>query len=177
MSSKQTPKISSGALVCGDNKMHGDITFGTNSIVHPSCTISAESGPIIFGDTCIIEEQAKIIHRVPFYRTDKNPVMFIGSNNVFEIDCTVEAAKIGNNNIFEPKCFVGNKVTITDGCVIGAGCVLTDEQVLPKNTIVHGSGCKQREALDQPNPQFGLMDTLMRLLPNYHHIRKPIKKP
>ena len=31
------------------------------------------------------------------------PVMFIGSNNVFEVDCVIESKKIGDNNIVESK--------------------------------------------------------------------------
>lgn len=76
--------------------------------------------------------------------------MIIGSHNVFEVDCTVEALKIGNNNVFESKCFVGNKVTVTDGCTIGAGCKITEEQILKENTVIYGAKCNMREAIDKP---------------------------
>lgn len=78
------------------------------------------------------------------------PVLVIGSNNVFEVDCTVEAMKIGDNNVFESKCFVGNKVTVTNGCIVGAGCKLTIEKVLPENAIIYGSDCQLRIGLDRP---------------------------
>lgn len=55
--------IQHGALVCDESKLRGEITIGANSIIHPSAVIYAESGPIIIGDHCIIEEKAKIIHR------------------------------------------------------------------------------------------------------------------
>jgi hypothetical protein len=32
------------------------------------------------------------------------PVMIIGANNVFEVDCCSEALKIGDNNVLEAKC-------------------------------------------------------------------------
>jgi dynactin-6 len=32
------------------------------------------------------------------------PVMIIGANNVFEVDCYSEALKIGDNNVLEAKC-------------------------------------------------------------------------
>jgi dynactin-6 len=32
------------------------------------------------------------------------PVMVIGANNVFEVDCCSEALKIGDNNVLEVKC-------------------------------------------------------------------------
>lgn len=50
-------------MVCEEAKLRGDITIGAGTIIHPSATILAEAGPIIIGDACLIEEQAKIIHR------------------------------------------------------------------------------------------------------------------
>lgn len=56
-------KICPGALVCEESKLRGDITIGAGTIIHPSAVIIAEAGPIIIGEHCLIEEQAKIIHR------------------------------------------------------------------------------------------------------------------
>ncbi|XP_060534281.1 dynactin subunit 6 [Cylas formicarius] len=176
--SKNSTKIFPGALVCEESKLRGDITVGAGTIIHPSATINAEAGPIIIGESCLIEEQVKIIHRLPFdHQTSENtPVLIIGSNNVFEVDCTVEASKIGSNNVFETKCFVGNKVTVSNGCTIGAGCRITGEQILKENITIYGAKCQMREGLDKPVPQTLQMETLMKMLPNYHHIRKPNKK-
>lgn len=66
------------------------------------------------------------------------------------MDCTVESPNIGSNNVFESKCYVGNKVTVTNGCTIGAGCRVTEEQVLKENIIIFGSNCQMREGLDRP---------------------------
>jgi len=55
-------------------------------VVHPSATILAEGGDIIFGDFCIIEELV-VIKNVP--RKDK------------EGNLVKRAMKIGNYNIFE----------------------------------------------------------------------------
>lgn len=76
--------------------------------------------------------------------------MKIGCYNVFEVDCTVEASQIGDNNVFESKCFVGNKVSIPNGCIIGAGCKLLEGKTLTNNTIVHGAKCQFREGFSQP---------------------------
>lgn len=62
----------------------------------------------------------------------------------------MEACQIGDNNVFEPKCFVGSKVTISDGCVIGAGCSVTEEEIIPKNTVIYGGNHMRREAFDKP---------------------------
>lgn len=60
-------KIISGALVCVDSNLRGDITIGAGTIIHPNVSISAEAGPIIIGENCLIEEQSKIIHRYFYY--------------------------------------------------------------------------------------------------------------
>ncbi|CAH0550052.1 unnamed protein product [Brassicogethes aeneus] len=176
--SRNNIKILPGALVCDESKLRGDITIGAGTIIHPCVNINAEAGPIIIGDSCLIEEQVSITHRLPFDQQEKEntPVMIIGSHNVFEVDCTVEAAKIGNSNVFEAKCYVGPRVTVSNGCTIGAGCRLTEEQILKENITVFGADCQMREAIDVPAKQTLQMDTLMKMLPNYHHIKKPNKK-
>lgn len=90
--------------------------------------------------------------RLPFDQQNKEntPLLIIGSYNVFEVDCTVESPKIGDNNVFESKCFVGNKVTVSNGCIIGAGCRMSEEQTLKDNVTIFGSKCQMREGLEQP---------------------------
>lgn len=90
--------------------------------------------------------------RLPFDQQEKEntPVLIIGSHNVFEVDCHIESPKIGNYNVFESKCFVGNKVTVTNGCIVGAGCKVTQEQILKENVIIYGEKCQMREGLDRP---------------------------
>lgn len=43
-----------------------------------------------------------------YFRSDlegeRPKTMVIGSNNVFEVGCIVEARYIGDNNVFESKC-------------------------------------------------------------------------
>ncbi|XP_045461332.1 dynactin subunit 6-like [Harmonia axyridis] len=173
-------KICPGALVCEEARLRGDITISKDCIIHPMATIIAEAGPIIIGESCLIEEQSKIIYRLPFDKVqnkDNIEPLIIGPHNVFEVGCHVEACKIGSNNVFESKCFVSNKVTVTDGCIIGAGCQLKEEQELKENIIVYGERCHMREGLSKPLPQYSQMETLMKIIPNYHHYRKPNIKP
>jgi dynactin-6 len=146
-------------------------------VVHPSASIIAESGPIEIGENCIIEEYVKIIHKVPknhpTLNGDNPPVLRIGPNNIFEVGCTVEALEIGERNIFECKSFVGNGVKVSNSCVIGAGCHLDGEFELKENTVIHGNKCQQRESLDKGGSHMLQLDFLRKILPNYHHLRKP----
>lgn len=143
-------------------------------VVHPSAQIIAETGPIVIGENCIIEEYAKIINRIPAESPDKPHTLTIGANNIFEVGSTVKASKIGEKNIFECKSFVSSEVSISNGCVICAGCSLSGEQHLPENTVIFGKHCQQREALDRISGSHMLqLDFLRKILPNYHHLRKP----
>ncbi|XP_015430102.1 PREDICTED: dynactin subunit 6 [Dufourea novaeangliae] len=172
-------KISAGALVCDESILKGDITIGPKTVVHPKASIIAEAGPIIIGEGNIIEEMATIANRLPPDAPEPStvPVQIVGSFNVFETDCTCEAYKVGDNNILESKAFVGREVELTSGCVIGAACSLTEPEAIPENTVVYGSDCQRREMHDKPYPQVGQLEFLLKILPNYHHLRKPNVKP
>lgn len=148
-------KIMPKAIVCecDESTFIGDITISGGCIIHPRVTIIAEAGPIIIGENCLIEEYATIINRanieIDAKPPAKPPVLLIGSNNVFEVGCTIEATKIGEKNVFEGKSTVSSGVTITNNCIIGAGCHLKGEQTLPENTIIHGRSCSERELLEK----------------------------
>ncbi|EFN60801.1 Dynactin subunit 6 [Camponotus floridanus] len=105
------------------------------------------------------------------------PVQIIGNYNVFETDCMCESFKVGDNNILEAKAHVGREIELTNGCVIGAACSLTEREIVPENMIVYGSQNQRREMNDKPYPQIGQLDFLLKVLPNYHHFRKSNMKP
>lgn len=167
-------KIASHAVVCYESKLRGDITIGNHTIVHPRATILAEAGPIVIGSHNIIEEQAFIINRLPpGADPSSQPTMVIGDNNVFEVDSIFESHKMGDQNILEVKAHVGPGVEITNGCIIGAACKLTRPEVLPENTVVYGSDCTRRIAMDKPQVQTLQIEFLSKILVNYHHLKKP----
>lgn len=145
------------ATVCDseDSTFRGDITVCSGCVIHPSVTILAVSGPIIIGENCLLEEYTTIIHdigtspMVAAITGEKPPVLVIGPNNVFEVGCTVQARSIGERNIFECKSFVSNKVSVSNGCIIGAGCQLVDEYTIGENTVVYGVDAQQRETIEK----------------------------
>lgn len=53
-------------------------------------------------------------------------------------------------NVIFPKAQVSREIELTNGCVIGAACSLTEQEVVPENTIVYGSQCQRREMNDKP---------------------------
>ncbi|XP_071636280.1 dynactin subunit 6 isoform X1 [Temnothorax longispinosus] len=145
-------KIAPGAVVCEESILKGDISIGAKTIIHPRACILAEAGPIIIGEGNIIEEMATIANRLPSDAPEPAtvPVQIIGNYNVFETDCVCESYKVGDNNILEAKAQVSREIELTNGCVIGAACSLTEQEVVPENTIVYGSQCQRREMNDKP---------------------------
>ena len=85
--------IAAGAVVCSECKIIGDVSIGSKTVIHPKAEIIAEAGPIIIGENNLIEERTRIINRNP-EGAETTPVMIIGNNNVFEVDCSSNALKI-----------------------------------------------------------------------------------
>ncbi|KAM7354495.1 dynactin subunit 6 [Cochliomyia hominivorax] len=173
-------KIMTKSIVCEDSTLRGDITISPGCVIHPSASILAEAGPIILGENCIVEEYATIAYRLPEgVKTsgEPAPALTIGANNVFEVGCTVEANRIGDKNVFECKCYVSPEVSVSSGCIVGAGVRLQCKQHLPENTVIYGRDCMQREAIDKHASQTLQIDFLRKVLPNYHHLRKPNHDP
>uniref|UniRef100_A0A182N9C4 Dynactin subunit 6 n=1 Tax=Anopheles dirus TaxID=7168 RepID=A0A182N9C4_9DIPT len=175
-----TFKIMPRSMVCEDSNLRGDITISSGCVIHPCSTIIAESGPIVLGENCIVEEYATVRYRIPENHPDYGKLteegtlkpLIIGPDNVFEVGCTVEALSIGERNVFECKSYVSADVTVGSGCLIGAGCRLVGKQTLADKTILYTSECLQREAMDRQKTQMIQLDYLRKILPNYHHLRK-----
>lgn len=81
--------------------------------------------------------------------------MKIGDLNLFSVNSRIESASIGSFNTFHPRSSTASSTTITDGCVIGAGCTLVpslsmegteEEEVLEPYSVLYlvGEGDQPR---------------------------------
>ncbi|XP_074661363.1 dynactin subunit 6-like [Tubulanus polymorphus] len=163
-------KIAQGAVVCTECELRGEITIGSRTVVHPKARIIAEGGPIIIGESNLIEEQVEIINK----KSENNEIvtMVIGNNNVFEVGSCTQALMFGDNNVLEAKAVVGPKTRLSNGCIIGAMCEVTSPETLVENTVVYGADCGRRIQAERPAPQTLQLDFLTKILPNYHHLKK-----
>ncbi|GAA5882046.1 hypothetical protein JCM3774_005121 [Rhodotorula dairenensis] len=110
-------KVGSKAVVVADCDLRGDITLGPGTILQPRCTILAVSGPIIFGENNIVEDNVIIVNR------HKEP-MLIGDHNLFEVGSRVESQAVGSHNVFGIRSRVLPSVSVGNHCVVGAGCLV-----------------------------------------------------
>ncbi|XP_014671321.1 PREDICTED: dynactin subunit 6-like isoform X1 [Priapulus caudatus] len=170
-------KIARGAVVCAGTKLDGYITIGARTVIHPRALIIAEAGPIVIGEGNLIEEQSTLYNRLMEGEDPASTqrVMTIGNNNVFEVGSYCEAVRLGDNNILEAKTKVGHGVELTNGCIIGAGCCISNKEIIPENTVISGSQQMRRLQLERPAPQTLQLDFLTKILPNHHHLIRSSK--
>ena len=152
-----------GSVVCSTAELVGDITVGARTVVHPGARIVATSGPIVIGEDNVIEEGVEIINDAP-----AESVMIIGNNNMFEVGCESHSLKIGNRNVLEAKSYVGTRTFLPYGCVVGAGCRVTTEEVLPELCMVSGATCMRRVMDKEPGEEKQQRELLAKVLPSYH---------
>ncbi|KWU46129.1 trimeric LpxA-like protein [Rhodotorula sp. JG-1b] len=155
-------KVGPKAVVVADCDLRGDITLGT--ILQPRCTILAVSGPIIFGENNIVEENVIIVNR------HKQP-MVIGDFNLFE------SPTIGSHNVFGIRSRVLPSVSVGSHCVLGAGCLVqADPDSLADYMHVFGSENRQRKATGEGDGQAKALfakhwEYLRDTLPRYHKLK------
>uniref|UniRef100_A0A8D2NPI8 Dynactin subunit 6 n=1 Tax=Zosterops lateralis melanops TaxID=1220523 RepID=A0A8D2NPI8_ZOSLA len=101
--------------------------------------------------------------------------MVIGTNNVFEVGCCILAVQDSSLSPLSLAAFVGRNVILTSGCIIGACCNVNTYEVIPENTVIYGADCLRRVQTERPQPQTLQLDFLMKILPNYHHLKKTMK--
>uniref|UniRef100_A0A914XCR0 Dynactin subunit 6 n=1 Tax=Plectus sambesii TaxID=2011161 RepID=A0A914XCR0_9BILA len=162
--------IATGAVVCQEALLLGEITIGAGTVIHPKAQILAEAGPIIIGENNLIEENALISNKSSPART-----MVIGNSNVFEIASQTYAMSVGDNNVVEVRGRVGEHVEVSSGCVIGVGCSLSTPGLLPERTVIFGEKSARRIACEKPMVQNSQLEYLRKALPSYHYLAN--KKP
>ncbi|VDM47092.1 unnamed protein product [Toxocara canis] len=133
------------AVVCKEATLTGVVTIGAGTVVHPAAEIRATNGPIVMGENNNVEELAVIENLNP-----EGETMFIGRDNVFEVDSVVQAARIGNNNVFGVRCHVGPQTIVTNGCSVGVKCRALMKEELPENLVIYGEKQTRRVAFDPP---------------------------
>lgn len=78
---------------------------------------------------------------------------------------------MGDNNVIESKAYGGRNVILTSG----ACCNLNTFEVIPENTVIYDADCLHQVQTGRPQPQTLLLDFLMKILPNYHHLEETMK--
>lgn len=158
-------------ICCKNIEIEGHIAFGHGCVIHPECSLRAETGRMMFGEFNIVEERVRLSNRKL-----GNQTMNIGGYNIFEVGSVIESSDIGSCNVFQHRCKVGPDCRIGNYCIISAGTVLKPGMVVPDYTVVYGD-CRMRS---NPNPQEDLLrqhvrslySTLAKIIPAYNALQQ-----
>ncbi|TLP48641.1 gamma carbonic anhydrase family protein [Cohaesibacter sp. CAU 1516] len=122
------------------------LTIGERSNVQENCTLHTDPGcPVEIGADCTI------------------------GHNVILHGCT-----IGDNTLIGMGSTILNRVKIGKNCLIGANCLITEDKVIPNNSLVMGAPGKVVRVLDE-EAVAKLMDSAARYVANWKAFAQNLK--
>ncbi len=104
----KVPSIHSSTRVAPNATICGDVTIGSNCSIGFGCVLSAESGPIVIGDNCIVMDTAVL-------RGIGNAPLTIGSNVMIGPRAYLAGCRI------EDETFIATGATVFNGATVGRG--------------------------------------------------------
>ena len=45
---------------------------------------------------------------------------------------------------------IGRQTELSNGCIVGAKCILLSHEMLPENTVIYGTNCQRRQQAEKP---------------------------
>lgn len=95
------------------------VCTGARTVLHPKCRIIAEAGPIVIGESNLIEELVEIVNRCAIKGIAVSMLFSFCCNCCNHVSCCIYRAPvdstpggvqttmvIGNNNVFEVGCCI-----------------------------------------------------------------------
>ena len=125
------PKIHSSSFIAPSAIIIGDVTIGKNCGVYPNAVIRGDEGAIVIGDGSNVQDCC-VLH------TDADHQIHIGKNVTVGHTAVIHGATI------EDDCLIGIHATVLNGARIGAGSIIgacalvTEQMVVPENSLVLG---------------------------------------
>ncbi|GAB9472451.1 Trimeric-like protein [Globisporangium polare] len=130
-------QVAASSAVCEEAELQGSISIGKQCVVHPKCAILALATPIVIGDRNVLEDRVVLESASQTTSSSTaNPVMAIGSDNLFESGSVVRSAVVGSGNWFEPKAQALEGSVIGNNCLIGSGIVIEKGERVPDNSVI-----------------------------------------
>ncbi len=137
------PKIHRSSFVAPNAVIIGDVTIGENCGVFPNAVIRGDQNSIVIGNGSNIQDCC-VLH------TDTEHDIRIGRN------VTVGHAAVIHGAIISDDCLIGIHATVLNGAqihsgsIIGACALVTEEMIVPENSLVLGIPGK----IVKQNPRF-----------------------
>jgi len=163
-------KSDKSSVVCVEAVIIGNVQIGERSVIHPKAQIIAEKGPIVIGNDNLIEEGVII-------KNSNEETLYVGNENIFEVQSQFEGKQIGDRNIFEVRSRLQGDITVQNGCVFGSKTVYTQPGAIPDKTVIYTQDgfLRKRMTSQLPGESSAHITFLHRILPNYHYLKKQSK--
>jgi len=132
------PKIAASAFISEAAYIVGDVEIGEHATVWPGAVIRADYAKIIIGRYSNLEDNCVIHCGTP---------LVIGNDVIVGHGAVVHCSLVGNHVL------IGSNATVLDGaeigelCIIGAGCLVTQDTKIPPRSLVMGVPAKIKKRL------------------------------
>jgi carbonic anhydrase/acetyltransferase-like protein (isoleucine patch superfamily) len=124
-------KIHRSCFIAPSAVIIGDVTIGKNCGVFPHAVIRGDENTITIDDGSNIQDCC-VIH------TDQKHVVNIGKNVTVGHAAVVHGATIGDDCLVGIQATVLNGATIGSGSIIGACALVTENMIVPEQSLVLG---------------------------------------
>jgi len=125
------PKIHKSSFIAPNAVIIGNVTIGKNCGVFPNAVIRGDENSIVIGDGSNVQDCC-IIH------TDAEHQVKIGKNVTIGHAAMIHGATILDDCLIGIHATVLNGARINPGSIIGACALVTENMVVPKNSLVLG---------------------------------------
>ncbi len=134
----RTPQIHRDAYVHPDAVIIGDVRIGAESSVWPGAVLRGDYGTIIIGERTSIQDGA-VVHAVAEFPTE------IGSDCVVGHIAHLEGCVIHDGALVGSGSVILHQAHVHTGATVAAGCVVTNNFVVPANALAVGVPAKIKE--------------------------------
>jgi carbonic anhydrase/acetyltransferase-like protein (isoleucine patch superfamily) len=134
----RVPRIHPTAFVHPDAVVIGDVTIGEESSVWPSAVLRGDYGTIVVGDRTSIQDGA-VIHAVEAFPTLVGSDCVVGHLAHLEGCVIFDGALVGSGSV------VLHRAEVHTGATVAAGCVVTNNFVVPENALAVGVPARVKE--------------------------------
>jgi carbonic anhydrase/acetyltransferase-like protein (isoleucine patch superfamily) len=127
------PQIAATAFVSEAAYVVGDVEIGEHTNVWPGTVIRGDTGRITIGKNTSVQDNS-VIH------SGQSPDLDVSIGDMVQIGhgAVVHAKKIGNHVLIGMNATILPGAEIGDYCIIGAGCVVSQDMKVPDNSFVVG---------------------------------------
>jgi len=129
------PIVGKGCFVHPEAVIIGDVTIGRNCYIGAGACIRGDWGKIVIGDDSNIQENC-VIHVLV------NGVVTLGNRSHIGHGSILHSTTLGEHVYVGMGSIILDLSEIGDGCVVGAGSLITENKIFPPRQLILGFPAK-----------------------------------